>query len=77
MDINTPGVRLPDSSKDDQARIATPFDALNNGSTRLVIGRDLIRGEEDIVTRVRGNYDKILTNIFGEPYAKLCSIIGQ
>ena len=77
MDINTPGVRLPDSSKDDQARIATPFDALNNGSTRLVIGRDLIRGEEDIVTRVGGNYDKILTNIFGEPYTKLCSIIGQ
>ena len=62
--VNTPGVRLPDSSKDDQARIATPHRALRHGaSDRLVIGRDLTRGEGKIVDRVKRNYEKILDNI--------------
>lgn len=63
MMINTPGVRLPDSSKDDQARVTTPKQALENGANRLVIGRDLTRGEGDIVERIKRNYDKILSNI--------------
>lgn len=64
MMINTPGIRLPDSSKDDQARIATPHRALKRGvSDRLVIGRDLIRGEGSIVDRIKRNYEKILDNI--------------
>ena len=63
MEINTPGVRLPDSSKDDQARVTTPHKALRNGSNRLVIGRDLTRGEGDIIERVRANYAKIVDNI--------------
>ena len=62
--INTPGVRLPDSSKDDQARVDTPHHTLKKGAAdRLVIGRDLIRGEGDIVDRVKINYVKILDNI--------------
>lgn len=63
MWINTPGVRLPDSSKDDQARVTTPFQALKHGANRLVIGRDLTRGDDDIVERVKRNYAKILDNI--------------
>lgn len=65
MWINTPGVRLPNSSSDDQARIMTPHDALNAGANRLVIGRDLIRGDKEIsiLTRVAENYEKILANI--------------
>ncbi len=63
MMINTPGVRLPDSSKDDQARVTTPSQALKNGANRLVIGRDLIRGEGDIVERVAKNYTRILEDI--------------
>ncbi len=62
--INTPGVRLPSSSTDDQQRVTTPHDALANGADRLVIGRDLIRGDGDITERVRANYQKILDNIF-------------
>lgn len=63
MTINTPGVRLPDSSRDDQQRVLTPFDALNAGANRLVIGRDLTRGDGDIVERVKRNYEKIVYNI--------------
>lgn len=64
LSINTPGVRLPGSSKDDQQRVTTPRDALANGADRLVIGRDLIRGEGSIVERVKRNYEKIIENIF-------------
>ena len=64
LTINTPGVRLPGSSKDDQQRVTTPHDALENGANRLVIGRDLIRGDGDLVDRVKQNYEKILENIF-------------
>lgn len=63
MWINTPGVRLPDSSKDDQARVKTPYQARKHGANRLVIGRDLTRGEGDIVERVKTNYARILDNI--------------
>lgn len=34
-----PGIRLPDSADDDQARVATPRDAIASGADWLVIGR--------------------------------------
>ncbi|MEN8208332.1 MAG: orotidine-5'-phosphate decarboxylase [Candidatus Fermentibacteria bacterium] len=37
--IITPGVRPSGASKDDQKRTATPFDAIMNGATALVVGR--------------------------------------
>ncbi len=61
--INTPGVRMPGSSKDDQARVATPLEALENGANRLVIGRDLIRGGDDIITNIENNYARIIEHI--------------
>ena len=63
--LDTPGVRLPDSEKDDQARVMTPKKALEAGATRLVIGRPLTGKAEDgpIVERIKRNYDKILENI--------------
>ena len=60
IDINTPGVRLPESSADDQSRIMTPNKALENGATRLVIGRDLSRDN-----KFTDNYFKIMANIEG------------
>ncbi len=65
LSINTPGVRLPGSNADDQARILTPVKALLGGSNRLVIGRDLIRGDENLslVERVKINYARIIENI--------------
>jgi orotidine-5'-phosphate decarboxylase len=37
----TPGIRLPDGNKDDQARIVTPEMAIESGATHLVIGRPI------------------------------------
>lgn len=37
----TPGIRLPEGSKDDQARITTPEKAIEDGATYLVVGRPI------------------------------------
>ncbi|UJJ32082.1 orotidine-5'-phosphate decarboxylase [Halopseudomonas maritima] len=42
----TPGIRPADSSADDQKRIVTPAQALENGSSYLVIGRPITRAHE-------------------------------
>lgn len=46
----TPGIRLPDSARDDQTRIATPAAALHEGSHYLVIGRPITRSENPMAT---------------------------
>lgn len=42
----TPGIRLPQSAQDDQARIITPEQALKSGSDFLVVGRPVTRAEK-------------------------------
>jgi len=42
--IITPGIRLPGDSSNDQMRIMTPKEAFKNGSTALVMGRSIIKG---------------------------------
>ena len=37
----TPGIRLPDDEAGDQRRVVTPWDAINGGSTHLVMGRSI------------------------------------
>jgi orotidine-5'-phosphate decarboxylase len=44
----TPGIRLAQSSADDQKRIATPSLARTNGSDYLVIGRSITKAEEPL-----------------------------
>jgi orotidine-5'-phosphate decarboxylase len=39
--VVTPGVRPAGSALDDQARIATPKDALTSGASHLVVGRPI------------------------------------
>lgn len=67
ISINTPGVRLPDSDKHDQARVMTPKDALNGYSDRIVIGRDLTgdpnKDPRPLVDRVRDNYKRIIDSL--------------
>lgn len=51
----TPGIRLPNATKDDQTRIVTPQQALINGSDYLVIGRPITKAN---------NPQQALSNIF-------------
>ena len=48
----TPGIRLPDDEKGDQARVMTPGAALAGGSDYLVIGRS-ITGAKDPLARLK------------------------
>jgi orotidine-5'-phosphate decarboxylase len=43
--IVTPGTQLPGEAKNDQARTATPAEAIRAGSTHLVIGRSISRSQ--------------------------------
>jgi orotidine-5'-phosphate decarboxylase len=45
LELNTPGIRLPESDARDQARVGTPAAAIAAGATRLVIGSDLTNGD--------------------------------
>jgi orotidine-5'-phosphate decarboxylase len=39
--VVTPGIRPAEAALDDQARVATPADALRSGASHLVIGRPI------------------------------------
>ena len=43
-EIVTPGIRLKGDNAADQKRIMGPKEAFNNGSTALVMGRSIIKG---------------------------------
>lgn len=58
ININTPGVRLPNTSKDDQARVNTPRAAFAAGVKRIICGRNIYDPKID-----GDNYDVVYTNI--------------
>ncbi len=45
----TPGVRPAGSAVGDQKRVATPADAVRDGSTHLVVGRPILAAEDPVV----------------------------
>jgi orotidine-5'-phosphate decarboxylase len=57
MSLTTPGIVMPGSTTHDQARSATPAEAIKAGATRLVIGRALTQG--DFVE----NFDAVVANL--------------
>lgn len=44
----TPGIRLPEDNADDQQRICTPKQALQDGADYLVIGRSIIQAADPV-----------------------------
>ena len=50
----TPGIRLPEDDAGDQRRVVTPWDAVNAGSTYLVIGRSITGASSpnDVVDKI-------------------------
>ncbi len=46
FELITPGIRANIQYKDDQNRIMTPYDAINNGASKLVIGRAISKAED-------------------------------
>ena len=59
--IVTPGIRLNDSAKDDQKRIATVSQAVEAGSNFLVIGRPILKAENPLATaeELLGNLSRL------------------
>ena len=53
----TPGIRPASYKKDDQARVATPSQARENGSTAIVVGRPITQAENPQVA-----YEEILND---------------
>lgn len=49
----TPGVRFPDSTADDQARITTPEKARELGSDYIVVGRPITRAQDPVAAYER------------------------
>lgn len=41
----TPGIRFPESSRDDQMRVLSPLEALGAGASKLVLGRILTKSQ--------------------------------
>ena len=51
----TPGIRLPGSAADDQARVVTPVAAIASGADFLVIGRPITRAPDPLAELARIN----------------------
>ena len=45
FELITPGIRTKIQNKDDQNRIMTPYEAINNGASKLVIGRAITKNK--------------------------------
>ena len=56
-EIITPGIRLLHDKKNDQIRVMTPKEAIQNGATSLVIGRSITKGN------IKKNIKKIIEEL--------------
>ena len=55
--IFTPGVRMHTDNKDDQKRVCTPMESIKNGSDKIIMGRNLIKGN------IENNLNRILNSL--------------
>ena len=51
--IFTPGIRMKDDNKNDQQRVCTPIESIQNGSDKIIMGRNIIKGNiEDNLNKI-------------------------
>ena len=55
--IFTPGIRMKNENSNDQQRICTPSQSIENGSDKIIMGRSLVNGN------VEENLDKVSNSI--------------
>ena len=55
--IFTPGIRMSENNKDDQKRVCTPKEAIENGASKIIMGRGIINGD------VEENLNKVNNSI--------------
>ena len=55
--IFTPGIRMKNDKVDDQKRVCSPRESLQNGSDKIIMGRSLIKGN------IEENLNKIVSSI--------------
>ena len=55
--IFTPGIRMMEDGKNDQKRICTPSESIKNGANKIIMGRNLIKGN------IEENIDKVSNSI--------------
>ena len=55
--IFTPGIRMADENKNDQSRVCTPQESIQNGSNKIIMGRSLIKGD------IEKNLNKVFNSL--------------
>ena len=55
--IFTPGIRMNEDGKNDQKRVCTPTESIENGADKIIMGRSLIKGN------IEENIDKVSNSI--------------
>ena len=55
--IFTPGIRMDEDNKNDQKRVCSPLESINNGADKIIMGRSLIKGN------IEENIDKVSNSI--------------
>ena len=55
--IFCPGIRMPQDNKNDQKRVISPKQALNNGANKIIMGRGLLSGD------ISKNIEKVINSL--------------
>jgi len=55
--IFCPGIRMPQDNKNDQQRVISPKQALNNGANKIIMGRSLLSGD------ISKNIEKVINSL--------------
>ena len=57
LEIFSPGIRMPKDNSEDQQRVCTPLEGINNGCDKLIMGRSLLKGN------IEQNLNQVLVSL--------------